>query len=272
MATPARATPTVSSPPASDRPSPAARPPTTASRAAPGGTSPRGSGLPGFCPRSCSMSARSFKAPIEACRQNMAAPRRSARSSPAPARRTSPPVSRASSSDGKGWISRITPAAREPAWATWPGRSDVDEVLEVLDEVLDDPVATVGGLPADPRDERPEHDRRDDRLAARVAAEGRRRPATGGIDPLEGAVVDVGRLLEVGQHPEHAAAPGNVAHQLRRPGVKLAIVLLLEPLPILGRIGRQSRRTHRNLLVNRVLRSIAGSARPRAGPAAAPGR
>src|SRR5688572_189460 len=98
----------------------------------------------------------SLSAPIEAWSAVMATPRRTAVIASAPASSATTPTTRPSRRHGNGWVSRTRPPiraagpGRSPAPAPAPG-SDVDDLVEVLDEVLDQAVARVGDLCPDPR-------------------------------------------------------------------------------------------------------------------------
>src|SRR2546423_14407277 len=143
-------------------------------RPSPSDTRPDGSGLAGFCFWSGGRSTRSLTAPIDACSNNIETASRRAVAGPAPASIATPPVAAAFMSDGKAWLRRTSPIAVRIG----PGlraASDVDELAEVGDEVLDEPAATVGHEAADAGNERPQADRRHDEAALRVAPERRRR-------------------------------------------------------------------------------------------------
>src|SRR5690349_17712621 len=122
-------------------------------------TSPAGIGLPGLCPASRGASTTSLTAPIDAWSSSIATPSRAAVAGSPPATSDTAPATRPSRAEGNGWIRRTTPAAR--AAGLGPGRSDVDELVEVRDEVLDQPCPAVGHLCPDPRDERVQRDGRD---------------------------------------------------------------------------------------------------------------
>src|SRR6185503_15564037 len=130
------------------RTSPIAAPPTTTARANGRPTSPAGIGLPGLRPASAGASCTSFRAPIDACRAVIETPSWNATPSAAPATAATANTTRPSRIDGKGWISRTTAAMR----AERP--SDVDELVEVLDQVVDEPLPAVRGLGADARNQR----------------------------------------------------------------------------------------------------------------------
>src|SRR5262245_52962772 len=97
---------------------------------------------------------------------------------------TRAPVTRPFRSDGNGCPrrrrSRVV-ASERPRVAALTGDppvgSDVDELVEVRDEVLDEPLAGVAGPRPKARRERVEADRRDDLVAGRVLAERCRGPA-----------------------------------------------------------------------------------------------
>src|SRR5712671_4112569 len=118
-------------------------------------TRPAGIGLPGLCPASRGASTMSLIAPIPSWRAVIARPSSNPTRGIAPARIATLPLTTPSRIDGKGWVRRTAPTIRAPM----RGRgSDVDELAEVGDEVLDQSGATVGDLRADPRDESEERD------------------------------------------------------------------------------------------------------------------
>ena len=82
----------------------------------------------------------SLSAPIDTWSAVIDSPRLSARAGSAPAAIATAATTTPSSSDGNGWTSRMNAAARAR------GPSDVDELVEVLDQVVDETLASVGGV------------------------------------------------------------------------------------------------------------------------------
>src|SRR5258708_32367200 len=108
-----------------------------------GGPRPAGIGLPAFRPASRGASTRSLAVPIPSCRRVIASPIRNATSAGPPASAATAPLTMPSSTDGKGCVRRTQPRDR----AAKPGaRSDVDELAEIRDEVIDEALAPVGDL------------------------------------------------------------------------------------------------------------------------------
>src|SRR6187200_1731057 len=198
---------TVGAPLGIARSTPSAPAPTTTSRATCGDTSPAGIGLPGFRPWSWGASTRSLSAPIEACRAVIDAPRRIATDRSAPATMAAPPTTRPSRTDGNGWTSR-----RRPSQAAGP--SDVDQLPEVGDEIVDHLLTTLGGGRPDAGHEVEQGDGRDDQVTRRVASDRGRRAAAGGVDPLEVGVAEARRGAEVIDDSGDPAALRDVAHHL----------------------------------------------------------
>src|SRR5205809_4254754 len=108
----------------------------TTTRASADGTSPVGIGLPGLWPASWGASTTSLSDPIDACRAVIATPSRRAIGGSAPATVATAATTRPSSRDGKGWVRRIRPPTRAAAGSA----SDVDDLVEVLDQVLDEAI------------------------------------------------------------------------------------------------------------------------------------
>src|SRR6185369_14318159 len=160
-------------------------------------------------------------------RSVIATPMRVATSAVPPATVATPPLTSPSSTDGKGWVRRTQPRARDP---TVGAESDVDELAEVRDEVLDEPIAAVGDLRADAGNERVEGDRRHHQPALAIAAHDRRRSPAGSEHPFETVLVQAGRPPEIGHDLDDPAANRDVAHQLRGPRVDLVVALLGEAL------------------------------------------
>src|SRR6185503_14352777 len=202
------------------RPSPIAAPPTTTAQADGRPTNPAGIGLPGLRPASAGASCTSFNAPIDACRTVIETPSWSAAAGAAPATVATVDTTRPSRIDGKGWVSRTTAAirARRP--------SDVDELVEVLDQVVDEPLPAVGGLGADARDQGVQRDGRHHLSTLGVAADHRRRSTAGSERPFDIGVRHPGCVAKIFEHAQHAAPLGDVAHHLLRPQVDLLVALL----------------------------------------------
>src|SRR5262245_14197379 len=136
---------------------------------------PAGIGFDGFEAASRSRSLRSLKAPIDTWSASIASPSRRASPTVPPARSARAVVARPLSAEGNGWPSWTRPRMRSSAVTGSPARgwtgpspgtgaSDVDELVEVLDEVVDEPAASVGDARSDARDEREQADRRHDQL------------------------------------------------------------------------------------------------------------
>src|SRR5215210_2541124 len=118
-------------------------------------------GLRALRPASYGASTRSLTVPIANCRNVIEAPSRSA-----------------------------SGGARAP-------RSDVDQLVEVGDEVRDQPLAAVRDLRPDARHERPEGDSRDHQPALGGAPDARWGSTPGGKDALEAALIEPRRLTEI---------------------------------------------------------------------------
>src|SRR4029077_18055604 len=120
-------------------------------------TRPAGIGFDGLWPASRGASTTSLRIPIEACRAALSTPGRTPRGTSPAATRAIAAGAMPSSSDGNGCVSRTHPArrpARDPSPGRGaPGASDVDDLLEVLDQVFDEPVPAVLDLGVDARDE-----------------------------------------------------------------------------------------------------------------------
>src|SRR6187200_409506 len=140
-------------------------------RARRGDTTPAGIGLPGFPSRSRGASTMSLTVPIETCSAVIDTPSWTAVGGSAPAMSAMPATTTPSRSDGNGCPSRMTPPTTAPA------PSDVDDLVEVLDQVLDEASAAIGELRPYARDERVERHGRDDEAALRVTSDDRRRAA-----------------------------------------------------------------------------------------------
>src|SRR3954449_8268818 len=100
----------------------------------------------------------SFSAPIDAWSRVIPSPSWRARAGPAPAIAAIATVAIPSSTDGNGCVRRTRPAARSRVVKPACGRSDVDQLVEVLDEVVDQPVAPVRHLAPDAGHERVQRD------------------------------------------------------------------------------------------------------------------
>src|SRR4029079_8876591 len=77
-----------------------------------------------------------------------------------------------------------------------------------------------------------------------VAAHDRRRPTPGSEHPFDTGIVEARGGPEVGEHAQDPTALGHVAHQLRRPGVELVVVLFAEAGSVFTRVGGQTGRGH----------------------------
>src|SRR4051794_15374771 len=150
-------------------------------------TKPAGIGFPGFKPASRGASTTSLLDPMPSWSSVIARPAWIATLAGAPPMAATEPLTSPSSTDGNGWVRRIQPRSRFT-----PGRrraSDVDEFAEVRDEILDEPVAAVGNLRADPWDQREERDRRHDQAAVTVSSHDRGRAAARSEHPFETSLV-----------------------------------------------------------------------------------
>src|SRR5207344_3130690 len=81
--------------------------------------------------------------------------------------------------------------------STAPRSSDVDELVEVRDEVLDQALTGVGDLGADPGHQGPQRDGRDDEAPLGVVADGGGRATPGSEHPFEFGFSEVRRAPEV---------------------------------------------------------------------------
>src|SRR6187401_729757 len=111
----------------------------------------------------------SLSDPIETWSAVIATPRRTAVIASAPA-------SRPSSRQGNGWVRRTRPPSRSvgPGCRPCPSPaagSDVDDLVEVLDQVFDQPLAPIRDLCPDPGHEGEQGDRRDDEMTLRIASD-----------------------------------------------------------------------------------------------------
>src|SRR4029079_8411998 len=81
-------------------------------------------------------------------------------------------------------------------------------------------------------------------VALGITTDDRRGPTARSERPFDIHVVQFGGGVQVLDDPDDPAALRDVAHQLRGPGVDLVVALVLEPLPILLGVGRQTGRCH----------------------------
>src|SRR3990172_635279 len=173
----------------------------------------------------------------------MAAARRSAISGVPPATSAIASTTAPLRSDGNGWVSRIrAPAA--PSRVGGLDASDVNELVEVGDEVIDEPLPAIGRARAQARNERVQRDRRDHQLSRRVAPDGGRGTAARSEHMFEFTFTKAGRRTERLDDPDDTAALGDVPHQLRGPCVQLSVRLLGQACSVLLRIGRQAAGSH----------------------------
>src|SRR3954468_11594682 len=251
--TTARSTPPPPNGPAS-QPTTMPPPPATTAivAAAERDTRPAGIGFPDFAAPSAGASTMSFRVPIEAWSAVIDRPSAAAVPVSAPAMSATPATTTPSSKDGKGCDSRTNPAATAAGPPDRAGRSDVDDLVEVLDEVFTQPISSIGDLRPDPGYQGVERDGRDDETALRVTADDCRRPAAGSEHPFETTLVQARRPTEVIDDLDDAATDHDVAHQLRHPGVDLLVALVGEAGAILGRIGGQAGRSHGSSCVSRA--------------------
>src|SRR5687768_11539429 len=228
----------VAEPEMAERRIPRAAPPIATATPARGLARPLGIGLRGFYRASCGASTTSLSAPIEHWIASMASPRRAVVGTEASASVAIPAVADALSSDGNGWTSRTRPRrrCREPSRG---GRapSDVHELLEVRDEVLDQTGAAVGDEAAHARNERPEADRGDHDSPLAIASQGRRRSATESERAFEFGFAELRGAPEVGDDLHDPPPLDDVAHELGDPAVDLFVGLVGEPRAIFLRVG-----------------------------------
>src|SRR5262245_29211776 len=154
-------------------------------------TMPPGIGLGGTCPSSTGASAMSFNAPIANCSNIIDNPSRSEVSAPPPAIAAVAATTSPSRTEGNGWTSRMS----APRRAT--DRSDVDELVEVLHEVVDQPLPAVLGLQPDPRNEGVEGDGRDHLAALGISADRRYGTVPRSEHPFDIGLGQLGSLAEV---------------------------------------------------------------------------
>src|SRR5215218_2558564 len=188
---------------------------------------PAGIGLPALCPASLGASTTSLTVPIAHWRSVIDTPRASATGAPPPATIATSATTTPSRTDGNGWTSRAVAATSRTARPTgMSARSDVDQLVEVRHEVVDQPVAPVRDLRADPGDERPQRHRGDDEVPGTILADRGGRSAAGCEHPFEFGLVQLRRPLEVLDDADDATALRDVAHELRCPGVDLGVGLV----------------------------------------------
>src|SRR4051794_3961769 len=254
------------------RSTPTAAVATATTRASSVRTTLPGMGLPGLRPASARASTRSLTVPMANWSDAMDTPSRKASALVPPATMTTTATTTPSRIDGKGWTSRAKPdsRARTVACASLrAGRvgrpSDVDELVEVGDEVLDQALAAVGDLGADAGHECPERDRRDHQPPLGVPPDARGGPAPGREHALEPAVIEPRGLLEVRHDLHHASPDRDVPHQFGGPRIDLVVGLLVELGPVLGRVGGQAGRDHRSSMAARMGRREYARARSGGG-------
>src|SRR4029079_14431651 len=233
MARTTDATTTTAAPTVAANASPIVAASATATRASVTETAPDGMGFVGR-PASAGASTMSIRAPMANWSDIIDSPSSAEVARSPPATRATAETTRPSRTDGNGWTSRTSPATR----AARP--SDVDELVEVLDEVVDEAIAPVRRFPADTRHEGIQRDRRYDLMTLRVPAERCHRPAAGSEHPFAIGLAQVCRLPEVGEDTDDATTLGDVAHHLRRPRVDLIVRLIGETLTVFLRIGRKA--------------------------------
>ena len=122
--------------------------------------------------------------------------------------------------------------------------SDVDEVVEVRDEVVDQAVAAVGGLRADARHERIERDRRDQEMALAIPP-----TAAGGPPPAAKTRSKLRSSSRAARwkSPTTLTMPRRMTMSRMSSDAHESIWssrLLRQPAPVLGGIARQTRRVH----------------------------
>src|SRR3954467_134515 len=234
-------------------------------------TRPAGIGLPGFAAPSAGASTMSFRVPIEAWSAVIDTPSAIAVPVSAPAISATAATTMPSSKDGKGCDSRTNPATTAAGPPDRAGSSDVDDLVEVLDEVFDQPISSIGDLRPDPGHQGVERDGRDDQPALRVAPDHCRRPAARSEHSFETTLVQACRTTEVVDDLDDAATDHDVAHELCRPRVDLLVALVGEAGAILGRIGGQAGRSHGSSCVSRAT-EVCQTAPPRRGRRERPAR
>src|SRR5689334_10526511 len=158
--------------------------------AAPRDTKPLGIGLGSSRSRSRGASITSLRAPIANWSAAIESPRRIEVSAPPPATNAVPATTRPSRIEGNGWTSRNSAAARRGE------RSDVNELVEVLDQIVDQSFSTVLGLGADARNQGVERDRRDHLSTLCVSPDGRDRPIARSEHPFDVLFTQPGSIAE----------------------------------------------------------------------------
>src|SRR5690242_14858057 len=167
---------------------PSASPVIVTVRASAADAAPRGIGLPGFVTASRGASTRSLRAPIDAWSASMTTATRNEVGRLPPASWARTPVVAATRSVGNGWVSRRSPATR----------SDVDELREVRDEVVDQAGAAVPDPRSQAGHERMQGHGRHNEVARAVASEGRGRATAGCEHPFEFGFAQLRLAPEVG--------------------------------------------------------------------------
>src|SRR5687767_14204675 len=191
-------------------PTPPANDAAAIARAAAPDTRPLGIGFPGLSPASRDASTKSLAAPIPNWSSVIETPRTSAAASVPPATSATAATTAPSSSDGNGWTSRTSPRSRSPD--AGPGPSDVDELGEARNQVLDQSRPTIGDLRAAPRHEREQRDGRNHQASFAVPADGRGRPTAGCEHAFEFPFAEPGRAAEVLDDLHDPAADRDVPH------------------------------------------------------------
>src|SRR3990172_10106549 len=154
----------------------------------------------------------------------MAAARRSAISGVPPATSAIASTTAPLRSDGNGWVSRIrAPAA--PSRVGGRNATDVNELVEVGDEVIDKPLTAIGRARAQARNERVQRDRRDNQPSRRVAPDGGRGTAARSEHMFEFTFTKARRRAERLHDLDDTAAPCDVSHHLSPPPVHLRLPL-----------------------------------------------
>src|SRR5829696_2260372 len=124
------------------------------------------------------------------------------------------------------------------------GRSDVDELVEVGDQVFDQTSAAVRDKRSHAGDERPQADGRDDQPALSVPPEGSRRTATERERPFEFGLAQAGGSPKVVDDLHDPTPRDDVPHELGHPAIDLLVRLVVQARAVLPGIGRQARATH----------------------------
>src|SRR6187549_2117628 len=143
----------------------------------------------------------SLSDPIDTWSAVIATPSRTAVVASAPASSATAPATRPSSKQGKGWVRRTRPPIRSIGLGRRPcpspaAGSDVDDLVEVLDQVFDQPLAPIRDLCPDPGHEGEQGDRRDDEMTLRIASDDGWWPSTGSEHQFETSIIETGGALE----------------------------------------------------------------------------